>query len=436
MNRHHAQRGQTLPLVAIALLLLLGTAGFAVDVGYHQYQQRMQQTATDSAALAGAKEKPLGDVTAAAKQDATINGYTDNAGNNACDSTAPVGRICVQVNNPPLSPDAFQNDANAVEVQITVYHPTWFEQVFGINKAPVTTKAVATLKTVPSNACLYVLSGQANFNGQTGGGTVTATNCGLVFNGGANFHAATVTAQSIMCTGTCGQGTFTQATPQPAAPASDPCSSISFCAHMANPAPTCSSPASFTAGNNAVVTASQIPPGCYSNLNLTKALSAQFGCGLYVLTGTLNARPNGGVNAAPINITQSCGTSGPSGVTFYLSGSANIDMGNDNIHLTAPTSGDYSQYGSGEQNVLIYQAPGDTSTVNLQSATCQTCQSFFSGMIYAPSATLNYNQYTTTTSGNVLIIAGTLNANGGINTIFNAPGAPGSFSVQVPVLGE
>jgi hypothetical protein len=111
-------------------------------------------------------------------------------------------------------------------------------------------------------------------------------------------------------------------------------------------------------------------------------------------------------------------------------------MGNDNIKLAAPTTGDYAQYGSGEQNVLIYQAPGNTNTVNMASATCAGCQSFFTGMIYAPSANLNYNQYTTTTQGSVLIIVGTLNANGGVNSIFNAPGPPGTFSVQVPYLGE
>lgn len=437
MKSWNAQRGQVLPLVGIAVLLLVGVAGLAVDVGYHQYQQRLQQTATDSAAIAGAKEKPLGDITTAAQQDATLNGYTDNSGGGVCDTTAPIGRTCVKVFNPPQTGDAFHADANAVEVDITVNHPTFFEKVFSINDAPVTTKAVATLKTIPSNACLYVLTGQANFNGQTGGGTVSAANCGLVFNGGANFHAATVTAQSIQCAATCGQGTFTSATPAPAAPASDPCSAITFCAHMANPAPTCSGAQSFTASKNQVVTASSLPPGCYSNINITKASSVTFSCGLYVLTGALNARPTGGGTATPITINQACGTAGTSGVTFYVGSTGSLDMGNNNIQLSAPTTGDYTQYTAGEQNVLIYQVPGNTSTINMSSASCPTtCQSFFKGMIYAPSATLNYNQYTTTTTGSVLIIVGTLNANGGVNSIFNAPGPAGSFTVQVPVLGE
>jgi hypothetical protein len=59
------------------------------------------------------------------------------------------------------------------------------------------------------------------------------------------------------------------------------------------------------------------------------------------------------------------------------------------------------------------------------------------GMIYAPSATLNYNQYSNTNSfGQVFIVAGTLNANGGMNSILTGPGGQPSYTVMVPVLGE
>jgi hypothetical protein len=180
-----------------------------------------------------------------------------------------------------------------------------------------------------------------------------------------------------------------------------------------------------------------VPPGCYGNLDFSKAASVTFGCGLYIITGTLNIRPTGGSNATPISVTQDCGTSGPNGVTFDVTGSGSIDMGNDTINLSAPTSGGYSQYSAGEENVLVYQSPGDTNTLNMQSATCTTCNSFFSGMIYAPSATLNYNQYNTTNSfGQVFIVAGTLNANGGLNSILTGPGGTTSYTVMVPVLGE
>ncbi len=434
MSRHFAQRGQVLPLVALAVVVLMGAVGFAVDVGYHQYRQRVQQTATDSAAIAAANEVLAGNYAAAAKQDASLNGFTDGTANGACDPTATT---CVVVTKPIPSPDPFSNTANAVQVVITTPNQTFFERVFGINSVAISTKAVGVLVNQNSNACVFVLSGGANFNGQTGGGQVNAPNCSLVLNGGANFHAATVNAAGIYCSPTasaCGGGTYTSATPQPAAPASDPCPSITYCAYLANNPPTCGTPSTAPKVTNGKPVT--VPAGCYSGLDLKKASSVTFNCGLYMITGTLDVRATGN-NPTPINISQSCGTSGSNGVTFYLSGGGSIDFGNDNINLSAPTSGDYNAWSAGEQNVLIYQAPSDTSTVNLQSASCGlSCSSIFSGMIYAPSATLNYNQYSTTTGGAVLIVSGTLNANGGINNVLAAPGGPGPYVVKTAVLGE
>jgi hypothetical protein len=110
------------------------------------------------------------------------------------------------------------------------------------------------------------------------------------------------------------------------------------------------------------------------------------------------------------------------------------------INLSAPTTGDYATFSAGEQNVLIYQNPADTNTLNFQSAgpTCglASCNSLFSGMIYAPNSTLNYNQFNSTNTGAVLIIVGTLNANGGVNSVFAGPGGPSGYTVTVPILGE
>lgn len=438
---HHAMsapRGQTLPLVAVALVVLLGVAGFAVDTGYHQYHQRMQQTATDSAALAGAAELAMKDWQAAARQDAANNGYADNTGQSTCPANPPTGTVCVVVNKPPVSPDAYAGNSTAVEVQITVFHPTFFEQIFGFNNVPVTTKAVAVSTPQSSNNCLYVLNGQANFNAQTtpGTGAVNAPNCGLMFNQAANFHASTVTAAAINCAASCAGGTYTAATPQPAAPASDPCPYISYCAYLAtNPPPCTTQPVVGTVTNGQPIT---LQPGCYgtgagSNFNkLKNASSVTFTCGLYVINGvTLNIA--GGPNSPPITVNQTCAP-GSGGVTFYVQNSGSIVMNNDNVTLSAPVSGDYSAYNAGEQNTLIYNA--GTGNITMQSASCPTtCTSQFSGMIYSPNSTLNYNQYSTTNTGAVLIVVGTLNANGGINNIIG-PGGGGPYTIQVPVLGE
>lgn len=450
MDNFAAQRGQIVPMAAMAALLLVGVVGFAADAGYHQYRQRVQQTATDSAALAGAAEYALGDYKAAANQDAATNGFKDNT-SGTCPANPGVGTICVHIVSPPDAPDAYSTTSGAVEAQITSYNPTFFESVFNINNVPITTKAVAIEEQQTSNACVLVLNGQANFN--QGGATpapgaspqVDAPNCSLVFNQGANFHNATVDAGGIVCANgsACANGSYVagSATPGPGPAASDPCGWISYCAHLAANAPACSgTPPAPTTNKTTGVT--YVYAGCYSSgLDLSKYSNVQFQCGLYVIQGgTLNVSASG-KNSSPINITQDCGTTGPNGVTFYVGTGGSIVMKNDVINLTAPTTGDYSTYTAGEQNVLIYQIPGNTNTVNMQSAIANcglaSCNSFFSGMIYDPNANLNYNQFNSTNSGgDVLIVTGILNANGGSTGVLTAPGNGGSYTIMVPVLGE
>ena len=58
MRRARRERGQVLPVVALALVALLGISAFAIDVGFAYYAKRQLQSATDAAALAGAQDLP------------------------------------------------------------------------------------------------------------------------------------------------------------------------------------------------------------------------------------------------------------------------------------------------------------------------------------------------------------------------------------------
>ena len=53
-QRRSGERGQILPLVAVGMITLMGMVSLAVDAGYWRYQQRLEQSAADSAAIAGA----------------------------------------------------------------------------------------------------------------------------------------------------------------------------------------------------------------------------------------------------------------------------------------------------------------------------------------------------------------------------------------------
>ena len=69
MLRNKRQAGQALVAATFGLVALLGATGLAIDMGYLRYQKLLQQSAADSAALAGAAEIGFGgDSTAAAQR--------------------------------------------------------------------------------------------------------------------------------------------------------------------------------------------------------------------------------------------------------------------------------------------------------------------------------------------------------------------------------
>src|ERR1019366_7157519 len=109
------EAGQALIAAVVALgVVLMGFAGLGIDMGYLRYEKRLQQTAADSAAIAGAAELLYGSagVTNAAKHDSAANGSTDGTNN-----------VTVTVHNPPTS-GPHNAAAGYVEVLVAQVHPT------------------------------------------------------------------------------------------------------------------------------------------------------------------------------------------------------------------------------------------------------------------------------------------------------------------------
>jgi Putative Flp pilus-assembly TadE/G-like len=372
-------RGQAIPLVAVALVGLLGAASLAIDVGYWRYQQRLEQSAADSAAVAGAIELAYnGNYAAAARADATANGYTDNGAD-----------VVVQVNRGP-SIGAYAGNTNAVEVIVQKKQPAFFAGILGKNYQWVSVRAVA-VKNAAGRECIYALNGDIVMHGGGGGG-ISAPNCGLITNynltvtGQANVDATFV---GYVGNGP-GGGSYPQAQPQQAIAASDPCSTIPGCAYLAaNPPPLQScqqqSPAQ-----------SPLPPGEYCQ-PLDLSGGAVLAGGTYVLDQGMSAHGNGTIS--------SC-----SGVTIYNKGGVTFS-GNISVDLSAPTTGNYA-------GMVYYQPPSDTSgfTVNGKAG-----NENFSGGMYMPTAAATIN-------GNVpsvtLLVVGSLTMNGG-GIGANANGLPG-----------
>lgn len=389
----HAQRGQTLVLVALLLVVLVGIASLSVDVGYYRYEQRVMQSAADSAALAGAGDFAYGDATAAAQAAAATNGFTDGSAG-----------VTVTVN--PSYSDTYTGSNQAVKVTIGRSYPKFFSGIIGgTGTVPVSVSAVARLGG-NADECLYQLdpSKNPNFNGMTYNGP----ECGIILNGSANFNGAHIDAKWIGYAG--GRtpnetgATFVKATPQPSLPATDPCPNIPGCAYLKNNPPPTSSCSYHPDYNGQTVT---LVPGCYDTPNFNGA-NVTFQSGEYVITGHANF--NGS-------------TLSGDGVTLYFTSGSCANFNGVNLSLTPPSSGN-------TKGVLIYD--DETGA----SGSCNpnfngSAGTGISGLVYYPASHVNFNG---ALNAYTVLVVGNVNFNGSTQN-FPQPPANGSL-VQTPTLAE
>ena len=415
MNRKN-EAGQSLVFVAVGLIALLGFVGLGIDMGVLRYQKRLQQTAADGGAIAGATNLKYGGVQTGAQNAATSNGFTDNTGGGAC-ATPPtnlaVGSVTVTVCNGPLvGPHA--GDTNYVEVYVTAGQPTYFMKIFGVNSETITARAVATNLAGgtkgDTTGCLYSLGPPAssiegvNINGNA---TLNAPTCGIVDNGNYNTkgNALNVSAGTFGVSGspnvsgpggtvTCAGGTTncpTYGTPA----SSDPLASLV-------PPPV---------GTPVAWTGTAVPGTTYSGINITSNGTVNFPAGTYVIDGSSGFTCNG----TP-TIT---GT----GVTFYFTNGATFNCtGNDTVQFTAPSSGPYS-------GILFYQDPNDTVGPSVGGNT----GTFFNGILYFPKSQITFFGNNTSIATGIVVadafaLSGhpTVNLNGAASV---PGGLPSGFTV-------
>ncbi len=365
-----ADRGQVLPLVALSLVVLVGIGAFAVDAGYLRFQQRVQQIATDSAAIAGANELTYlmpSLVTSGATRDATMNGYTDG-----------VNGTTVKVYRPAQS-GPYAGKSSAVEVTITRTQPAFFAAIFGASFA-VSTRAVAVINPLEL-ACVYALVGDIALNGGGQGG-IAAPSCGIVTN--ANLRVTgqpTVDARFIGYLGSGpGGGTYPDGQPsQITIPVADPCQQFPSCAYLAS-----LNVAQLPCVDAVPQNPNALPPGHYcnavpSNVNLVPTADNA----LYVFDAGV---PTGNVSGT--------------GVTIYNNSGAGITWnGNSSVVVSAPTSGSTS-------GMVYYQPPSNSGAITKNGHAGSVN---FQGGFYAASAAVVVNGNLPSVS---LFVAGSILMNG------------------------
>jgi Putative Flp pilus-assembly TadE/G-like len=375
------EAGQALYLTAAALVVLMGFMGLGVDMGFLRYEKRLQQTAADGAAVAGAEEIQYGTsgIAGASQKAAADNGFSGstNTGCPAPSLTGGVGTVGVTVNNPPCS-GPHNGDSKYVEVFVSAVQPTYFMRIFGYNSEVVTARAVATMvsSTGTSPGCIYTLGPPGTGIGVLANGTpqLNASSCGILDDGDFTTHGKPVdiNAGSIGVVGsdsnsgggtvTCG-GSTTNCPVTGIPPVGDPLSFVK--------APTVGSPVKWT-GN-------PVPGTTYSSIDIHGG-NVNFPAGTYIVDG--NFTVNGNAYICNQVGTGACSTSGTpnAGVTFYITNGGSVTInGTATTQLSAPDSGTYA-------GVLFDQDPSDTSTAKLDG----TSNSYYQGALYFPGAELDF----------------------------------------------
>lgn len=396
MKRRAAQRGQAMLFVVMSLPVLFGFAAFAVDMGYLRYEQRIQQTAADAAAIAGAWQLVNGLApTTAAQNAAASNGFTN-------DGTS----VIITANNPP-STGAYAGNNNAVEVILKASHPAFFSTVLGFSKNWVTTRAVALIHG-NSGACIWSLQKDLTINH----GTVDSP-CGIMVTRNVSDNGSTIEVPSIGAGGSAGNSFPGVITTSGIPPFSDPCPTIPGCAAITAMFPVNSTPGPGPFPSCGTALSSTLSPGCYSSISGTYDLQP----GLYVIPGDLNGA-----------LTCSTCQSGVNGVTVVVGGKINLNGTTTNLVAppAAQGAGSATVTTAGAPGVVFYQTSTQTSPENFSA------QSLL-GMLYAPNAHINLDGGGSTLTISY-VVAADIVANGAVVTVPDA--GCGNCISQTPQLAE
>ena len=443
------QSGAVLIMATLAIFVLLGFAGLAIDVGYLEHVKRRMQTAADAGALAGdwnlySQGGGLCAGNGATSYTAIQNAALADVQTNRF-PTDGSSNVTVTVNcGSNISAGYYVGDATAVEVVITqTNQPMFFMAALGGAPGTVSARAVAHLIT--SNLCMLALDPTASDSLWLQGNATLNTHCDLFANSNANqaikdnSGSFSTDADFIGAVGGAPKSSVgnsdggadvpvrTGMLPYP-----DPFASLP--APISSPVTTgrCDYTGNWTGGDLATQMfgqgkkAAPHPPQQPGTYVICGSLT---GGGLpqgytYVVTGNLSGN-------SPITMD-----GGSGGVMFYLTcmngcaGKAygDIDMhGGGGITASAPTSGTY-------QDILIY---GDRHATKNSSTNINGDTSFtLSGALYLPHTAVGINGNSGWTVSNLAVVADQLSFSGHFTITANSHGFPNGWPIQLATMGE
>ena len=146
---HSEERGQAIIVMALAMVMLVGAVGFAVDVGNVLCVRRALQASTDAAATAGAQDIGVtgGDPTARALTYSAVSGNL-NARTGIPNVTISTSVVCknFMANLMTGANCSGGLPLNTIVVTQTAVVNTWFAKVLDLSTMTVVTKSTSGMK--------------------------------------------------------------------------------------------------------------------------------------------------------------------------------------------------------------------------------------------------------------------------------------------------
>jgi Flp pilus assembly protein TadG len=379
--------GVTAVLTGLALTVLMGFAGLAVDAAYWQLNQRNMQGAADQAAFAAAHVADAGATaavaTTTAKGVAAQFGFVDGQGN-----------VTVTVNHPPAQSACCNGVGTDWEVVIRQTQPMWLSGVL-LNTAPVAVgRAVANQSGAPGGiACVIALdTGAANALHLNNNASLPSTTCGAASNS-SSADALTLSNNASIAGPVNVVGQYSLANNatlsnssvvENGAAVTDPYAGLSYPASFGS----CTGQA-HSAGNNGTL---NLTPGHFcSGWSTGNNATVNLAAGTYYVDGGISLGNNATVT-------------GSGGVTIVISDNSAVDIGNNaTLTLTAPNAS------SGQPFPGIAIMSLSTSTSVTQTFENNTTLDI-TGAVYFRNQTLSFkNNGMTGTTGCTQLIARIIN---------------------------
>jgi len=360
-------KGAVLPFFAIILLILIGFAAFAIDMGFAYVRIAQLQSVADAEALACARTY-----------------QTCTSGGDLFPITNPYG-FTISTTSPVACPNPnIQN--NCAQAVATITQPTFFLPAFGINSLTLSKTAIAGKR---ATADVMVIHGNFSANGNnimtvTGGSVAIGGNLSTTNKSGIDATASdakiTVFNNGANNCGSCTPAAVSSGSAFPNLPAYTVPS-----APIAQVAPIC------------VSNVGTFAPGTYAAAVTMSCATNNLQPGIYKFDGGLNT------NSTTVN---------GSGVTLIIGPDKPITL-SGTVTLNSSSGG--STCGTAGGGMLLYQAPTLTNTYGSWSVAGSGNNISLTGQIELPNTNVSFSGSPTSLSVTGSMYLNSLSLNGNMS---------------------